>query len=143
MKLEKISVFERCTMRPKKTKYYLIFFYFAFLLSVYLSLCSILFSINYFSFVFSYIITWVFYKKNSTLVINLVDSSVANIYKPKIGLVFFRVCLQNSVSLVLASIKAMECIYMVFTTEGLLEVAVESWPGWDLNPRTLNSVQTL
>ena len=32
---------------------------------------------------------------------------------------------------------------MVFTTEGLLEVAVESWPGWDLNPRTLNSVQTL
>ena len=30
---------------------------------------------------------------------------------------------------------------MVFTTEGLLEVAIESWPEWDLNP--LNSVQTL
>ena len=24
---------------------------------------------------------------------------------------------------------------MVFTTEGLLEVAIESWPEWDLNPR--------
>ena len=34
-------------------------------------------------------------------------------------------------------------IYIVFTTEGLLEVAIESWPDWDLNPRPLNSVQTL
>ena len=34
---------------------------------------------------------------------------------------------------------------MVFTTEGLgfLEVAIESWLEWDLNPRPLNSVQTL
>ena len=24
--------------------------------------------------------------------------------------------------------------YMVFTTEGFLEVAIESWPEWDLNP---------
>ena len=24
---------------------------------------------------------------------------------------------------------------MVFTTEGFLEVAIESWPEWDLNPR--------
>ena len=24
---------------------------------------------------------------------------------------------------------------MVFTTEGLFEVAVESWPEWDLNPQ--------
>ena len=31
--------------------------------------------------------------------------------------------------------------YMVFTTEGFLEVTIESWA--DLNPRTLNSVQTL
>ena len=30
---------------------------------------------------------------------------------------------------------------MVFTTEGFLEVAIESWPEWDLNPRPLNSVQ--
>ena len=27
------------------------------------------------------------------------------------------------------------CIYMVFFTEGLFEVAIESWPEWDLNPR--------
>ena len=27
--------------------------------------------------------------------------------------------------------------------EGFLEVAIESWPEWDLNPRPLNSVQTL
>ena len=34
-------------------------------------------------------------------------------------------------------------IYMVFTTEGFFEIAIESWPEWDLNPRLLNSVQTL
>ena len=33
--------------------------------------------------------------------------------------------------------------YMVFTTEGLFEVAIESWPEWDLNPRPLNCVQPL
>ena len=32
---------------------------------------------------------------------------------------------------------------MVFTTEGFFKVAIESWPEWDLNPRPLNSVQTL
>ena len=34
---------------------------------------------------------------------------------------------------------------MVFTTEGFLEVqvAIESWSKWDLNPRPLNSIQTL
>ena len=32
---------------------------------------------------------------------------------------------------------------MVFTTEGFFEVAIESWPEWDLNPRLRNSVQTL
>ena len=32
---------------------------------------------------------------------------------------------------------------MVFTTEGLFEVAIESWPEWDLSSRPLNSVQTL
>ena len=30
-------------------------------------------------------------------------------------------------------------IYMVFITEGFFEVAIESWPEWDLNPRPLNS----
>ena len=34
-------------------------------------------------------------------------------------------------------------IYMVFITEGFFEVVIESWPEWDLNPRPLNSVQTL
>ena len=33
-------------------------------------------------------------------------------------------------------------VYYIFTTEGLFEVAIESWPEWDLNPRPLNSVQT-
>ena len=32
---------------------------------------------------------------------------------------------------------------MVFNTERLFEVAIENWPEWDLNPRLLNSVQTL
>ena len=32
---------------------------------------------------------------------------------------------------------------MVFITQGLLEVAIESWPEWDLNTRPLSSVQTL
>ena len=30
---------------------------------------------------------------------------------------------------------------MVFITEGFFEVAIESWPEWDLNPGPLNSVQ--
>ena len=34
-------------------------------------------------------------------------------------------------------------IYLVFTTQGFFEVAIESWPEWDLNPRPLNFVQTL
>ena len=32
---------------------------------------------------------------------------------------------------------------MVFTTDGFFEVAIESWPEWDLNPQPLNSVQML
>ena len=32
---------------------------------------------------------------------------------------------------------------MVFTTEGLLEVAIESWPEWDLNPRPVSSIGQL
>ena len=34
-------------------------------------------------------------------------------------------------------------MYMVFTTDGFFEVAIESWPEWDLNPRPVNSVKTL
>ena len=32
---------------------------------------------------------------------------------------------------------------MVFITEEFIEVAIESWTEWDLNPRPLSSVQTL
>ena len=32
---------------------------------------------------------------------------------------------------------------MVFITEGFLEVALESWPEWDLNSGPVNSIQTL
>ena len=32
---------------------------------------------------------------------------------------------------------------MVFTTNGFLEVAIESWPKWDFKPQPLNSVQKL
>ena len=32
---------------------------------------------------------------------------------------------------------------MVSTPEGFLDVAIESWPEWDMNPRPLNSVQRL
>ena len=34
-------------------------------------------------------------------------------------------------------------MHTVFTTVGFLEVAMENWPEWDLNPRPLNSVQML
>ena len=37
-----------------------------------------------------------------------------------------------------------ECvIHMVFTTEGFFEIAIQIWPEWDLNPRPVNSLQTL
>ena len=32
---------------------------------------------------------------------------------------------------------------MVLTTEGFFELAIGSWPEWDLNLRPLNFVQTL
>ena len=32
---------------------------------------------------------------------------------------------------------------MVFTTEVLFEVTIESLPEWDLNPQPLNSIQML
>ena len=34
-------------------------------------------------------------------------------------------------------------VYKVFATDRFFEVAIESWPEWDLNPRPLNSIQTL
>ena len=35
------------------------------------------------------------------------------------------------------------CVCMVFTIDRFFEVAIESWHERDLNPRPLNSVQTL
>ena len=32
---------------------------------------------------------------------------------------------------------------MVFTTEGFSEVAIESWPEWDLSPQPLKFVKKL
>ena len=37
----------------------------------------------------------------------------------------------------------MYILVYVFTTKGFFEGAIESWLEWDLNPRPLNSVQTL
>ena len=34
-------------------------------------------------------------------------------------------------------------VFIVFITEGFFEIAIESWPEWDLNPRPLNFTQTL
>ena len=34
-------------------------------------------------------------------------------------------------------------IYRRIYVDGFFEVAIESWPEWDLNPLPLNSVQTL
>ena len=34
-------------------------------------------------------------------------------------------------------------VYMVFATEEILEVAIESWPEWRLNITLPNSIQTL
>ena len=41
------------------------------------------------------------------------------------------------------TLKAEWLIHMLFITEGFLEIAIESWPEWDSNPRPLNSIQTL
>ena len=69
-----------------------------------------------------------------------------------LGGVYFRVITLDSASQILLQFSVIFdlkqtviyiYIYMAFTTEGFLEVAIESWPEWDLSPRPLNSVQTL
>ena len=63
-----------------------------------------------------------------------------------IGIELQKMFSSNEISDIRLAIDFGSCfnyIYMVFTTEGFLEVAIESWPEWDLNPRPLNSVQTL
>ena len=32
---------------------------------------------------------------------------------------------------------------MAFTTKGFFEIAIKSWPEWDLNSGSMNYVQTL
>ena len=34
-------------------------------------------------------------------------------------------------------------VHMIFTTERFIEVAIENWRDWDLNPRPMNSIQTI
>ena len=44
---------------------------------------------------------------------------------------------------VITGVQRNELINIVFTNKGFWEVAIESWPDWDLNPGPLNSIQTL
>ena len=52
------------------------------------------------------------------------------------------ICFKGSLAQVI-TLQRNELIHMVVTTEGFLEIAIESWTEWDLNPWPLNSVQTL
>ena len=60
-----------------------------------------------------------------------------------IAFVSRHICFKRNLAqiITLVTIHMVESIRMVFTTEGFLKVVIESWPEWDLNPRTLNSVQ--
>ena len=65
---------------------------------------------------------------------------------PRIGIIHFSnkaFMFEFKNSIIQMTSENIDHIYMVFTTEGLFEVAIESWPEWDSNPRPLNSVQTL
>ena len=48
----------------------------------------------------------------------------------------FRIKTNIALEATIVEVKIYIYIYicMVFTTEGFLEVAIESWPEWDLNP---------
>ena len=52
------------------------------------------------------------------------------------------ICIKRTLAQVVTLVAEWIDTY-VFTTEGFLEVVIESWLEWDLNPRPLNSVQTL
>ena len=60
-----------------------------------------------------------------------------------IAFVSRHICFKRNFAQVITWVQRNELIHMVFTTEGFWEVAIESWGEWDLNPRPLNSVQTL
>ena len=60
-----------------------------------------------------------------------------------IAFVSRHICFKRNLAQVITWLQRNELIKMVFTTETFWEVAIESWHEWDLNPRPLNSVQTL
>ena len=60
-----------------------------------------------------------------------------------IAFVSRHICFKRNFAQVITWVQRHELIHIVFTTEGFWEVAIESWGEWDLNPRPLNSVQTL
>ena len=53
-------------------------------------------------------------------------------------IIYLSICL----SIYLFIYLSINIMYMVFTTERFLEVVIESWPEWNLDPQPLNSVQT-
>ena len=60
-----------------------------------------------------------------------------------VAFVSCHICFKRNLAQVITWVQWNELIHMVFTIEGFLEVAIENCPEWDLNPRPLNSVQTL
>ena len=68
---------------------------------------------DYYSYYYHYYYHIIFLRQNYTKIIT------ANVYNKKIIYIYIYIY-----------------IY-IFTTEGLFEVAIESWPQWDLNPRPI------
>ena len=60
-----------------------------------------------------------------------------------IAFVSRHICFKRNLTQVITYLQQNGLIHMVFTTEWFWEVAIQSCPEWDLNPRPLNSVQTL
>ena len=60
-----------------------------------------------------------------------------------IAFISHHICFTRNLAQIITSVQLNELIQMVFTTKGFWEVPEESWPEWDLNPRSLNSVHTL
>ena len=59
-----------------------------------------------------------------------------------IAIVSPHVCFKRILAQVITLVTMNFYIYVVFTTEGFLEVAIESWAQWDLNLWLPDSVQT-
>ena len=58
-----------------------------------------------------------------------------------IAFITCHICFKRHLTQVITWVQWNELIHMVYNTEGFLEVAVESWPEWDLNSWPLNSVR--